>query len=444
MKVSIYGAGYVGLVTAACLAEIGHDVLCADVDADKIASLRDGVSPIYEPGLEELLARHASNGRLRFTTDLQETVAFGLVQFIAVGTPSLENGAANLSAVFAVAQLIGSHVADYCVVVDKSTVPVGTAKKVSEIIHQAIAARAAKIDVAVVSNPEFLKEGAAINDFMFPDRIVLGCSDEKSGKLLRELYTPLIDKAPNKWVVMDILSAELTKYAANAMLATRISFMNEISQVAEAIGADIEQIRLGIGSDKRIGPYFLNAGCGYGGSCFPKDVRALLSTARDAGVNMPLLQAVEHVNEQQKTVLFSKLNRLFNYDLKGKVIALWGLAFKPNTDDIREATSRVLCEALWVQGARVQAYDPVAVEEFRHTYGERADMHYCVSKEQTLEGADALVIVTEWDEFRAPDWSLIKTTLKQPIIVDGRNLFDPQQVHALGIHYYAIGRGDAI
>ena len=444
MKVSIYGAGYVGLVTAACLAEIGHDVLCADVDADKIASLRNGISPIFEPGLEDLLVRHAANGRLQFTADLQETVAFGAVQFIAVGTPSLPNGAANLNAVFAVAKHIGEHINKSCIVVDKSTVPVGTAKKVNDIITQALKARAVNNEVCVVSNPEFLKEGAAINDFMVPDRIVIGCDDQKSAGILHELYSPLIDKTPNKWIVMDVLSAELTKYAANAMLATRISFMNEISHVAQAIGADIEQVRAGIGSDKRIGPYFLNAGCGYGGSCFPKDVRALLSTARDAGVDMPLLQAVEQVNEHQKTVLFTKLNKLFEGDLKGKVIALWGLAFKPNTDDIREATSRVLCEALWAKGARVQAYDPVATDEFRHTYGERDDIHYCVSKEQALEGADVLVIATEWDEFRAPDWSLVKQILEQPVVVDGRNLFNPATLRAAGLHYYAIGRGEAI
>jgi len=362
------------------------------------------------------------------------------VQFIAVGTPSLANGAANLSAVFAVAELIGQHINQFCVVVDKSTVPIGTAKLVTEKIQQALNARKANIAFTVVSNPEFLKEGAAINDFMQPDRIVLGCEDEKATQIMHELYAPLIADAPNKWLVMDVLSAELTKYAANAMLATRISFMNEISHVAEKVGANIEHIRQGIGADKRIGPHFLNAGCGYGGSCFPKDVRALLSTAQEVDINMPLLQAVECVNERQKTVLFDKLSAIFNQDLTNKVIAVWGLAFKPNTDDIREATSRVLCEALWQQGATVRAYDPVAIEEFRHVYGERTDMHYCADKETALQGADALVIVTEWDEFRSPNWSLIKTSLSQPVIVDGRNLFEPKELRALGIQYHSIGR----
>ncbi|HLF97995.1 MAG TPA: UDP-glucose/GDP-mannose dehydrogenase family protein [Methylococcaceae bacterium] len=440
MKLTIFGSGYVGLVTGACMAEVGNDVLCVDVDAAKIERLNRGEVPIHEPGLDALIQRNMKAGRLRFTTDADLAVEHGLFQFIAVGTPPDEDGSADLQYVLAVARSIGARMDGYRVVVDKSTVPVGTADRVRAEIDKVLRERGAAVEFDVVSNPEFLKEGAAIEDFMKPDRIVVGTDNPRTTELLRALYAPF-NRNHDRLVAMDIRSAELTKYAANAMLATKISFMNELANLAEKLGADIEKVRVGIGSDPRIGYHFIYPGCGYGGSCFPKDVKALERTARDAGYQAQLLQAVEAVNNRQKNRLFEKVCAYFKDGLQGRTFALWGLAFKPNTDDMRDAPSRMLMEALWQSGARVQAHDPVAMAEARRIYGGRPDLVLCDTPEAALQGADALVIVTEWNVFRSPDFDEIKSVLKQPAIFDGRNLYDPQKMREMGIDYFGIGRG---
>ncbi|MDD2768101.1 MAG: UDP-glucose/GDP-mannose dehydrogenase family protein [Methylococcus sp.] len=439
MKVTIFGSGYVGLVTGACLAEVGNDVVCVDIDADKIERLNQGEVPIYEPGLDAIIKRNMAAGRLQFTTDVDLGVSHGLFQFIAVGTPPDEDGSADLQYVLAVARSIGERMQDYRVVVNKSTVPVGTADKVRGAVSAVLAQRGAVLEFDVVSNPEFLKEGAAIEDFMKPDRIVVGTDNPRTTELLRALYAPF-NRSHDRMVCMDIRSAELTKYAANAMLATKISFMNELANLAERLGADIEKVRVGIGSDPRIGYHFIYPGCGYGGSCFPKDVKALERTARDAGYPAQLLQAVEAVNDRQKEKLFEKISAYFGGDLAGKTIAVWGLAFKPNTDDMREAPSRNLMEALWSGGAKVRAFDPVAGEEAHRIYGERADLALCDSPESALQGADALAVVTEWNVFRSPDFDEIMQALTRPAIFDGRNLYDPASVKAQGFDYFSIGR----
>jgi UDPglucose 6-dehydrogenase len=443
MRVTIFGSGYVGLVTGACLAETGNHVLCVDIDANKVERLKKGDIPIYEPGLDRLVENGRQAGRLEFTTDIGAGVAHGLFQFIAVGTPPGEDGSADLSHVLAVARSIGEHLSDYRIIVDKSTVPVGTADLVRAEVQGVLNQRGHAIDFDVVSNPEFLKEGAAIEDFMKPDRIVIGTDNPRTAELLRALYEPF-NRNHERVIVMSIRSAELTKYAANAMLATKISFMNELANVAERAGADIEDVRKGIGSDPRIGYSFIYPGCGYGGSCFPKDVQALAASARKMGYDSELLKAVESVNQRQKQVLFARISKHFGAGLSGKVIALWGLAFKPNTDDMREASSRPLMEALWTAGCSVRAYDPVAEEEARKIYGERADLILCKSADEALDGADALAIVTEWREFRSPSFEDIKAKLKAPVIFDGRNLYDPRLLSNLGFTYYAIGRGDSV
>jgi UDPglucose 6-dehydrogenase len=443
MKVTIFGSGYVGLVTGACLAEVGNDVVCVDVDENKIERLQHGEVPIYEPGLEVLIRRNQEAGRLQFTTDVGHAVDHGLFQFIAVGTPPDQDGAADLQHVLAVARSIGERMQWYRVVVNKSTVPVGTADKVRDVVRATLVERGSEIEFDVVSNPEFLKEGAAIDDFMKPDRIVVGTDNPRTTELLRALYAPF-NRNHDRMVCMDIRSAELTKYAANAMLATKISFMNELANLAERLGADIERVRVGIGSDPRIGYHFIYPGCGYGGSCFPKDVKALERTARDVGYVAHLLQAVEAVNESQKRRLFEKIERYFDGDLAGRTIALWGLAFKPNTDDMREAPSRTLTEALWKAGAKVRAFDPVAMGEARRLYGDRPDLALCESPEAALRGADALVVVTEWNVFRSPDFDEIRQSLSRPVIFDGRNLYDPARMKALGFDYFAIGRGQIL
>lgn len=440
MKITIYGAGYVGLVTAVCFAESGNDVLCVDVDANKIARLQQGQAPIYEPGLNDLLQHNLQTKRIAFTQDLESAVQHGLFQFIAVGTPSDHDGSADLRYVLNVAETIGKYLQQYAIVITKSTVPVGTAEKVRHVIKQQLQQRNLQIPFDIVSNPEFLKEGHAITDFMEPDRIVIGADNTEAIKKMQQLYAPFID-FEHRFIVMDIASAELTKYAANAFLATKISFMNEISLLAEKVGADIENIRVGIGSDPRIGMHFLFAGCGYGGSCFPKDVRALQRLAEQHQVENKILSAVESVNESQKRVLLNKIQMHFNHKIENKVIALWGLSFKPNTDDMREASSRILMEALWQKGARVQAYDPVAMQEAKKIYGDRTDLKFCDTPEQALEGADALTIVTEWQEFHEPNFQLIKEKLKHPVIFDGRNLYDPTVLAQMGLIYYGIGRG---
>jgi len=438
MKVSIYGAGYVGLVTGACLADAGNDVLCVDIDEERVAALKRGEIPIYEPGLSKIILNNYEVGRLKFTTDATEAAAHGLLQFIAVGTPPADDGSADLSYVMEVARTIGKHMKDYLVVVDKSTVPVGTADKVSEAITNELQKRNVDIGFTVASNPEFLKEGDAVSDFMKPDRIVIGANDTRAEQLLRELYAPF-NRNHERIFSMDVRSAELTKYAANAMLATKISFMNEMANIAERVGADIEQVRLGIGSDSRIGYSFIYPGCGYGGSCFPKDVRAIEQTAQASGYQPRILPAVDAVNEAQKEVLYAKIeNRLI--DLSGKIIAIWGLSFKPNTDDMREAASLVLIRALLKSGAKVRAYDPEAMDAAKVALGDESSIEYCDEPYKALEGSEALAIVTEWKAFRSPDFSRIKEILKTPIIFDGRNLYDPKMVTDVGIEYHSIGR----
>jgi UDPglucose 6-dehydrogenase len=439
MRITIFGSGYVGLVTGACLADAGNDVVCVDVDERKIAMLKRGEVPIHEPGLDAMVKSNFDAGRLRFTTDAKEGVDHGLYQLIAVGTPPDEDGSADLRYVLAVARSIGLHMTDYKVVITKSTVPVGTADKVRETVAGSLAARKADIEFDMVSNPEFLKEGAAIADFVKPDRVIVGTDSDRATELLRTLYEPFTHNR-DRMIVMDVRSAELTKYAANAMLATKISFMNELANLAEHFGADIESVRQGIGSDPRIGYAFIYPGVGYGGSCFPKDVQALKRSADEVGYEVSVLTAVENVNNRQKHVLFNKIQAHFG-DLRGKTIALWGLAFKPNTDDMREAASRVLMESLWSAGATVRAYDPVAMPECLRIYGKRDDLVLCKTSREVLIGADALAIVTEWREFRSPDFDAIKNALRTPAIFDGRNLYDPPQMARAGFSYYAIGRG---
>ncbi len=439
MKVTIYGSGYVGLVTGACLAEVGNDVLCVDIDTAKVELLESGGIPIYEPGLEDMVKHNREAGRLNFTTDPARGVEHGLFQFIAVGTPPDEDGSADLKHVLAVARSIGEHMSEYRIIIDKSTVPVGTADRVADTVRESLGGRNAEVEFDVVSNPEFLKEGAAIDDFMRPDRIIIGTDNPRTGELLRLLYAPF-NRSHDRLLLMDVRSAELTKYAANAMLATKISFMNELSNIADAVGADIEHVRIGIGSDPRIGYQFIYPGCGYGGSCFPKDVQALEKTAQELGYNPRMLTAVEAVNKDQKLVLFNKLQAYFNGDLNGKTVALWGLAFKPNTDDMRAASSRVLMENLWQAGAKVQAFDPVAGEEAHRIYGDREDLVLMESAANTLENADVLVIVTEWTQFRSPDFDLIRQKLNHPAVFDGRNMFDPDLVTRSGLSYFSVGR----
>ncbi|MFB0711412.1 UDP-glucose/GDP-mannose dehydrogenase family protein [Buttiauxella noackiae] len=443
MKVTVFGIGYVGLVQAAVLAEVGHDVMCIDVDAKKVENLKNGVIPIFEPGLTPLVKKNYEEGRLQFSTDAEMGVLHGEMQFIAVGTPPDEDGSADLKYVTAVARTIAQHMTSHKVVLDKSTVPVGTADKVRSVMEETLKARGVDIPFDVVSNPEFLKEGAAVSDCMRPERIVIGTDNDDVVDLLRELYEPF-NRNHDRMILMDIRSAELTKYAANCMLATKISFMNEISNLAERLGADIEKVRMGIGSDSRIGYSFIYPGCGYGGSCFPKDVQALIRTAQQIGYTPRILQAVEEVNHDQKLKLPEFITRHFGEDLKGKTFALWGLSFKPNTDDMREASSRVLMEALWERGAQVQAYDPEAMDEAQRIYGHRPDLKLMGTKEAALQEADALVICTEWQSFRAPDFDAIKKSLKQPVIFDGRNLYDPERLNKRGFVYYAIGRGASI
>ena len=440
MKITVVGAGYVGLVTGACLSEMGNHVVCLDVDPRKIEMLQRGEIPIHEPGLDAIVQRNAKAGRLQFTTDVAAAVAHGTIQFIGVGTPPDEDGSADLQYVLAAARNIGRHMTDYKVIVDKSTVPVGTADKVRAAIAEVLAERGVQIDHAVVSNPEFLKEGAAVEDFMKPDRIIVGSEDERATLLMRAVYAPFM-RNHDKLVVMDVRSAEFTKYAANAMLATRISFMNELALLADRVGADIEWVRRGIGSDPRIGTHFLYAGTGYGGSCFPKDVKALIRTGAGNGLNLQVLEAVEAANERQKQVLVDRVVQRFGEDLSGRTLAIWGLAFKPNTDDMREAPSRVIVAELVKRGARVQAYDPVAMDEARRVMGDTPGLALVSSQEAALEGADALLVVTEWKEFRNPDFDRIKAELKQPVIFDGRNLYDPKLMQAFGIEYLGIGRG---
>jgi UDPglucose 6-dehydrogenase len=439
MKVTVFGSGYVGLVSGACLAEVGNDLLCVDVDENKVRMLQAGVVPIHEPGLEAVVARNAAAGRLRFTTDAAAGVAHGELQVIAVGTPPNEDGSADLQHVLAVARTIGRHMDERRVVVDKSTVPVGTADRVRDTIRAELASRGADIPFAVVSNPEFLKEGAAVEDFMKPDRIIIGAEDPHAIDLMRELYAPF-QRNHERLLVMDVRSAELSKYAANAMLATRISFMNELANLAERLGADIELVRQGIGADPRIGYHFLYPGCGYGGSCFPKDVKALIRTAGEAGQELAVLSAVESANEAQKRVLAEKIVAQFGERLDGRRFAVWGLAFKPNTDDMREAPSRTLIDDLLGRGATIRAYDPVAMAEARRVLGADSRISYAETPLGALDDADALVVVTEWKEFRSPDFAEIKRRLKQPLVFDGRNLYEPARMRALGIRHFGIGR----
>jgi UDPglucose 6-dehydrogenase len=438
MNVTVFGSGYVGLVTAACLADAGNHVVCVDVDVERVATLQAGHCPFYEPGVDALLVRNARAGRLRFTSDAADGVAHGQIIFIAVGTPPQEDGSADLQYVLQVARTIGEHMDGYRAVCTKSTVPVGTARKLREALASTLAARGAQIEFDVVSNPEFLKEGAAVEDCMRPDRIIVGTDSERALALMRKLYAPF-NRNHDRLMAMDIESAELTKYAANAMLATRISFMNELALLAEKVGADIESVRRGIGSDPRIGFHFLYAGCGFGGSCFPKDVKALQRIGGEVDQPLGVLAAVEQANERQKGLLFARIKDYLG-SLAGKTVALWGLAFKPNTDDMREAPSRALMEAIWAAGGKVRAYDPIAMEATRKIYGERPDLVLTDSAESACEGAEVLALVTEWAQFRSPDFAAIKSRLKHPAIFDGRNLYDPALLAALGFHYQGIGR----
>lgn len=439
MKITIIGSGYVGLVSGTCLAEVGNHVMCCDVNKQKIATLNAGEVPIFEPGLKELIAKNVAAGRLFFTDDLNQAISFGTAQFIAVGTPPDEDGSADLSYVLSAAQSIGKCMNDYKIIVDKSTVPVGTAQKVKQTIGEELKKRGASIPFGVVSNPEFLKEGAAIDDFMRPDRIVIGSDDEHALNLMRQIYAPF-QRNHERIIATDLQSAELIKYASNAMLATRISFMNELANLAEKLGADIELVRRGMGADPRIGYHFLYPGCGYGGSCFPKDVKALIHTAKNVGIDLEVLSAVELANAKQKHVLTQKIIQRFGENLNGKNFALWGLAFKPNTDDMREAPSRVLIEDLLEKGANISVYDPVAMQEARRVFGENPRIIYALNPMDAAQNKEALVIVTEWKEFRSPDFEVLKTTLKNPVIFDGRNLYDPAFLRNAGFEYFAIGR----
>jgi UDPglucose 6-dehydrogenase len=439
MKLTIFGSGYVGLVTGVCLAEVGNDVVCIDVDQTKIDNLKNGIVPIFEPGLEALVKENQQSGRLKFTTNILDAVNHGTFQFIAVGTPPDEDGAADLQYVLAVAKSIAENMDSYRIIVNKSTVPVSTADKVKAVVRQVQAKRGVEIDFDVVSNPEFLKEGAAINDFMKPDRIIVGTDNPRTAELLKVLYAPF-NRSHERIIIMDVRSAELTKYAANAMLATRISFMNELANLAELLGADIEHVRNGIGSDTRIGYSFIYPGCGYGGSCFPKDVKALERTAKQMGYQAELLNAVENVNDRQKRVLFDKVMKHYQGNVAGKVFALWGLAFKPKTDDMREAPSRVILESLIAAGATIQAFDPEAMREAKRIYGNKPGLVFMESAEEALNGANALLVVTEWKNFWSPDFELMKNTLKDGVIFDGRNLYQPDLMKKMGILYYGIGR----
>lgn len=439
MQITIVGTGYVGLVTGTCLAEVGNSVVCVDTDARKIDLLNQGGIPIHEPGLESLVVENTSAGRLEFSTDIEHGVSHGEVIFIAVGTPPDEDGSADLRHVLAVARGIGKSISEYKVIVTKSTVPVGTAKKVSEAIQSELAKRNVVVEFSVASNPEFLKEGAAVEDFMKPDRIVIGADDDRAISRMRDLYAPFT-RSHDRAIVMDIPSAELTKYAANALLATKISFMNDLANLSELLGADIELVRQGIGADPRIGYHFIYPGVGYGGSCFPKDVQALYRTAREHDYDARILKAVEDVNNDQKTVILKKIEKHFGFDLSGKRFAIWGLAFKPDTDDMREAPSRVIMEGLWGMGAKVAAFDPVAAEETARIYKHRKDLFLVSNPNEALDGADALVMITEWKLFRSPDFSAMKERMRQPVIFDGRNIFHPEAAREHGFVYYGIGR----
>lgn len=439
MKISIVGTGYVGLVTGTCLAEVGHHVLCLDSDPNKIQQLQSGIPTIYEPGLEDMLQRNIASGRLQFTTSVEASAKFGEVQFIAVGTPPDETGAADMQYVLAAAEGIAQYMQKNTIVVNKSTVPVGTADRVRTMMQKTLTKRGAKLSFSVISNPEFLKEGAAIEDFMRPDRIIIGASNERDIEIMKTLYAPF-NRHHQRIITMDIRSAELTKYAANCMLASRISFMNELANLADELGADIENVRIGIGSDPRIGYDFIYAGCGYGGSCFPKDVKALANTAAQLGIHMQMLQAAEDINMKQKHVLVDKIRKRFGDDLSGMRFAVWGLAFKPNTDDMREAPSRAMIDRLIGLGATIQAYDPVAMSEAKRLYAEQEEISFANSPFDALEGADALIIITEWKEFRAPDFEAVKQALNYPVIFDGRNLYAPDVMRSLGLEYYGIGR----
>jgi UDPglucose 6-dehydrogenase len=446
MRIAVFGSGYVGLVTGACLAEVGNQVTCVDINTEKIAALRAGSIPIYEPGLDALISRNARAGRIVFDTDAASALEFSDAVFIAVGTPSGEDGSADLTYVLGVASVIGRHLNAYQVIIDKSTVPVGTADSVAREISRSLAERGVRCEFDVVSNPEFLREGAAVADFMQPDRIVVGTESQRAIAIMRNLYAPFMGD-PERFMVMDARSAELTKYAANAMLATRISFMNEIAGIAERVGADIDKVRQGIGSDSRIGYSFLNPGAGYGGSCFPKDVRALRRAAAVTGAKSELLHAVELVNENQKDVLFAKVSKFYGSNLSGITVALWGLAFKPNTDDMREAPSRRFLEVAWAAGVRVRAYDPAAMTEAAKLYSKQCasgEFVLCNSRMEALRGADALIVVTEWQEFCNPDFEVLKAQLKQPVIFDGRNIYDPVRLNHLGFRYFAVGRGESL
>ena len=440
MKVTIYGSGYVGLVTGALIADVGNEVLCVDVDETKVANLKKGIIPIFEPGLDDVIKRNVEAERLDFTTDMDQAVAHSEVQFIAVGTPPDEDGSADMQYVAAVAKTIAERMTERKIVVNKSTVPVGTGDMVEKVIADGLSARNQSIPYAVISNPEFLKEGAAIEDFMKPDRIVIGTDDEHATDVMRELYSPFCRNRRDRLIFMSRKSSELTKYAANSLLATKISFMNELSNIADRLGADIEDVRVGIGSDPRIGYHFIYPGCGYGGSCFPKDVKALIATARENDFSAELLQAVDSVNDRQKHVLFEKLMKHFDNNIEGRKFAVWGLSFKPNTDDLREAPSRVLIESIFEHGGTVRAYDPVAMNEMRHFYPDEKRLELVGTAQDTVEGTDALLINTEWREFRSPNFEILKKHLNNPLIIDGRNLYDPKQVTEAGLVYDCIGR----
>ena len=443
MKVTVFGTGYVGLVQAAVLASVGHDVVCVDIDENKIEGLEKGILPIYEPDLGPIVEQASADQTLSFTTNAEDGIAHGDIIFIAVGTPPDEDGSADLQHVLAVAEQIANHMTKAKIVVNKSTVPVGTADKVKHCIATILDKKGLSVDFDVVSNPEFLKEGSAVIDCKRPDRFIIGTDNEQSRQAMHELYGPF-NRKQDRMIFMDVRSAELTKYAANGMLATKISFMNEMANLAEELGADIEAVRHGIGSDSRIGYQFIYPGCGYGGSCFPKDIKALIKTSETLNYTPKLLSAVEEVNQYQKQKLFSYLHHYFKGQLAGKTIAVWGLSFKPQTDDMREASSRVLIESLWQSGAKVQAYDPKAMEEFQRIYGVRDDLDLVGTKETALKGADALVICTEWSQFKAPDFDLIAKALNNKVIFDGRNLFEPELLALRGFSYYAIGRGDSV
>ena len=439
MNITVFGIGYVGLVQAAVLADVGHSVMCVDIDESKVEDLKKGIIPIYEPGLTAIVSDNYKAGRLSFTTDAIEGVNFAAVQMIAVGTPPDEDGSADLKYVLSVAETIGTHMDSAKIIIDKSTVPVGTADKVKEKFSEILQQRGVDYHIDVVSNPEFLKEGSAVQDCQRPDRIIIGTDNDNATETLREMYAPF-NRNHDRIIIMDVRSAELTKYAANCMLATKISFMNEISNLAEKMGADIEAVRHGIGSDSRIGYQFIYPGCGYGGSCFPKDVQALIRTADSIGYNAELLKSVEAVNYRQKQKLFEKITGHYKDNIRGKTFAIWGLSFKPNTDDMREAPSRVLMEALWEAGANIQAYDPEAMQECQRIYGQQDNLTLMGTQESALKGSDALIIVTEWQHFKAPDFDLIKTTLNEPVIFDGRNQYEPSRMSTKGIIYHSIGR----